>query len=561
MARERDWYEIRAEAGSDHAEVFIYDQIGEGWFTEGVTAKRFAQELAALKVTTIDLRLNSPGGSVFDGTAIANAIERHPATVTAHVDGLAASIASVIALAADRVVFAANALFMIHEPRGGAWGTREDMEKMADVLAKITDVMVGIYDRRSALTEDEIRAAMQAETWYTAEEALEVGFADEITEPAKVAAAFDLVALGYRPPAAAIAALAPTSPATPAVTTEGDTVSTSTAPVAEATDTPPVPHIPRATVQDPFPYRPNEGGFFRDLINSKNDPEAAERFRRAGLMIEAAQVSTDTAEVIPTIYRPDLYVGQLGVPRVVIDSFSQGTLDGPNPFRIPQFETAAGLNAPHVEGTNPTDGTIAFDEKIITPAARSGQYTGSREQFEGSNPAIDAIVMNAIREEYALETETAAITAYLAGATAGTVVDISDGVTMQVRDRFITFQTNRKRAAQIFLAGATLFSELAKQVDSTGRPLNPSYGPVNASGVVGPAMESIEVAGRVTPLVPILTGGLLGVPSDAWTWESGLRFWRFEEVAGPANIRIAAFGYVAHAVLRGTGLLKFATQA
>lgn len=561
MSAERSWYEIRAEAGADHAEVFIYDQIGEGWFTEGVTAKRFAQELAALKVSSIDLRLNSPGGSVFDGTAIANAIERHPATVTAHVDGLAASIASVIALAADKVVMAANALFMIHEPRGGAWGTREDMQKMADVLAKVTDVMVGVYGRRSALTDEEIRAAMAAETWYTAEEALEVGFADEVTEPTQAAAAFDLAALGFRPPAAALAALAPTIPATPAVTTEGDTVSTSTAPVAEATAPAPVPHIPRATVQDPFPYRPTEGGFFRDLINSKQDPEAAERFRRAGLMIEAAQVSTDTAEVIPQIYRPDLYVGQLGVPRVVIDAFSKGTLDGPNPFRIPKFETASGLNAPHVEGTNPSDGTIAFDEQVITPAARSGQYTGSREQFEGSNPAIDAIVMNAIREEYAVETETAAITAYLAGATAGTVVDISDGVTMQVRQRFITFQSNRKRAAQIFLAGETLFSELAKQVDSTGRPLNPSYGPANATGIVGPAMESIEVAGRVTPLVPILTGGLLGVASDAWTWESGLRFWRFEEVAGPANIRIAAFGYVAHAVLRATGLLKFATQA
>jgi ATP-dependent Clp protease, protease subunit len=197
-ASSRSWYEIR-NAAADIAEVYIYDQIGEDWFTGGgVTAKRFVNELADVKAGKIHLHVNSPGGSVFDGVAIFNALQRHPAKVTTYIDGLAASIASVIALAGDQVVMAANSLFMIHNPWGGVQGTAEDMRKMAEVLDKVRETLVNTYEDKTTLTRDELEAALDAETWFTAQEALAAGFIDEVSAPMQVAASFDLAQLPFR---------------------------------------------------------------------------------------------------------------------------------------------------------------------------------------------------------------------------------------------------------------------------------------------------------------------------------------------------------------------------
>jgi ATP-dependent Clp endopeptidase proteolytic subunit ClpP len=567
------WYEIRNSA-DDVAEVLIYDRIGESFFDDGVTAKGFVEALKGVTASQIHLRINSPGGSVFDGFAIYNALRRHPAQVTSYVDGMAASIASIIALAGDEVVMAENALFMIHDPSMLAMGTADDMRKAADLFDKVGGQLVDTYAERTGLDVDDIRDAMAAETWYTADEALDAGFIDQVGDRQDIAASFDLGAFGYRNyPAPGLAAAATHTPAAaPAPVenlTEGDTVDESTA-VAEATaPTPAEPaFIPRARVQDPFPYRETvrdergmHASFFRDMLNAKHDRDAAERFNVAQTMIQNAGVQTDVDEIIPTTYRPDMYVAQLTSLRTLIDSFSKQPIDGPNPIRVPKFSSASGLMADHVEGTNPSDGTFVTTEAVITPVAKSGKYTGSRELFEGATPAVDALIMAAIAEEYATETEAYAATTFLAGATAGTVVDISNGVTMQVVQRMITFQTTRKRAADVFRAGTTLFPELAIQVDTAGRPLNPYIGATNAPGTTGAKVLSLNVGGYETPLTSSLTDGLLGVSSDAVTFESGLRMWRWEEKSGPANIEIAAFGYIVCAVLRAAGLLKFATQA
>lgn len=197
LAKARPWYEIK-NAADDVAEVYIYDQIGEDWFGEGVTAKKFVEELNALKVARIDLHLNSPGGSVFDGVAIHNALLRHQATVTTYIDGLAASIASIIALAGERVVMADNALFMIHNPWGVAYGDSEELRKYADTLDKIRDTLVNTYAAKTGMGRDEIVAALNAETWYTAQEAQAAGFVDEVSAPLQIAASFDLARFGYR---------------------------------------------------------------------------------------------------------------------------------------------------------------------------------------------------------------------------------------------------------------------------------------------------------------------------------------------------------------------------
>jgi HK97 family phage prohead protease len=365
-----------------------------------------------------------------------------------------------------------------------------------------------------------------------------------------------------------VAASEPTAPDTepvPETITESESTVTETPTVVEAAAP---AYVPTFKVQDAFPYRAStrddrgmQASFFRDMIHAKDDSDAAQRFTQATTMMTAANDMADVAEIIPQTYRPDLYVGQLGNLRTVIDSFSQFAIDGPNVQRVPTFATATGLMSDHVENTNPATGTFTTSEILVTPIAKSGTYSASREMIEGSTPAVDQLILNAIREEYALDTEAYAITTLLAGATAGTVVDISNGVTLQVLARMITFQANRKRGASVFLAGSDLFTELVVQVDGAARPMNPAVNAMNSTGTMDTAAMAVTVAGLRTPYVPVLTGGVLGVPSDFATFESGLRTWRWEEKSGPAKIELAAFGYIACAVLRPLGLLKFATQA
>lgn len=177
-----NWYSI--EAKGETAQVWLYDEIG-AW---GIGAKDFIAELSGVKAKTIDLHVNSPGGEVFDGTAIYNALRRHPAKVTTYIDGLAASIASVIALAGDRVVAAANSLYMIHNPHGLVVGEAGDMRRTADLLDKVRETMVGTYAAKTKKGEDEIRALLDAESWFTAAEAVEAGFVDEVGEEQDLAA-------------------------------------------------------------------------------------------------------------------------------------------------------------------------------------------------------------------------------------------------------------------------------------------------------------------------------------------------------------------------------------
>ena len=206
MKDERQWYEIKAETAGI-AEVWIYEEIGSNFWGEGLTAKRFTEELNALEVDHIALHINSPGGSVFDGQAIFNAIERHPATVTSYIDGLAASIASVIALAGDTVEMAANALFMIHDPYAYAMGTASDMRQMATLLDKVKETVLAKYVEKTNGDPEEISADMAAETWYTADEAKDAGYVDQVGKPVKAAAMsrFDLQGMGYRHAAEALA--------------------------------------------------------------------------------------------------------------------------------------------------------------------------------------------------------------------------------------------------------------------------------------------------------------------------------------------------------------------
>lgn len=172
-----DWYKIRDAAGEDGpAEVFVYDEIGF-W---GVTAEDMIRDLKEITAPQITLRINSPGGGIFEGIAIMNVLRAHPAHVTTHVDSLAASIASVIAMAGDRIVMEPFSQMMIHDGSGLAIGNAADMREMAELLDRQSDNIAAVYADRTGGTAAEFRALMRAETWFTAQEAVEAGLADEV---------------------------------------------------------------------------------------------------------------------------------------------------------------------------------------------------------------------------------------------------------------------------------------------------------------------------------------------------------------------------------------------
>jgi ATP-dependent Clp protease, protease subunit len=168
----------RIEDKADEATVYLYDEIG--YF--GIAADKFVKDLDGIKSKVINLRVNSPGGSVFDGTTIYNALRAHPAKVIAHIDGLAASIASVIVMGADEVRAADNAYLMIHDPWSIVMGGAMDMRKEADLLEKVGGTIAKTYAKKSGQDEAEILALMAEETWLTAEEAMELGLVDSIYE-------------------------------------------------------------------------------------------------------------------------------------------------------------------------------------------------------------------------------------------------------------------------------------------------------------------------------------------------------------------------------------------
>jgi ATP-dependent Clp protease protease subunit len=173
---------LAADEAAEEAEVFIYGDIG-GWWG-GVSAEEFAKEIAALDVDTMNVRLNSPGGLVFDGVAIYNALARHAANVVVHVEGIAASIASVIAMAGDEIRIAEGSRFMIHNPWSFAMGDEDAFRAEADVLTGLKQDLIDIYAARTEQSRNDLSEWMTSETWFSAREAVDKGFADSMT-PAK----------------------------------------------------------------------------------------------------------------------------------------------------------------------------------------------------------------------------------------------------------------------------------------------------------------------------------------------------------------------------------------
>lgn len=171
------WYTIKAADVRGTAEISIYEEIG-GF---GITAKQFTEDLKVLgDVSHINLRIHSPGGDVFEGIAIYNLLRNHPADITVYIDGVAASMASVVAMAGDRVVMPENAMMMIHKPWGISGGNAGDMRDYADLLDKVETVLIPAYARKTDKSAQEIATMLEDETWMDGKECLKHGFADEL---------------------------------------------------------------------------------------------------------------------------------------------------------------------------------------------------------------------------------------------------------------------------------------------------------------------------------------------------------------------------------------------
>lgn len=191
----KPWYTLKNQADQP-PELLIYDVIGD-W--AGLSARQLVSNLKDIDADEITVRINSPGGSVFDGIAIYNALRYHKAHINVRIEGLAASIASVIAMAGDTVHMAANALLMIHNPFSWVGGDAEELRKMADMLDKTTEVIAQTYANSSGLEVTEVINLMNEETWFTATEAEGHGFVNVVDEAVQMAAHFDLSAFNHVP--------------------------------------------------------------------------------------------------------------------------------------------------------------------------------------------------------------------------------------------------------------------------------------------------------------------------------------------------------------------------
>lgn len=187
------WTIRAAQDDPSIGELLLYGEISDlMWWGDEVTPKQFKADLDALgDVSEIKVYINSGGGDVFAGQAIHSMLKRHKAKITVYVDGLAASIASVVAMAGDTVIMPRNAMMMVHDPWTIAIGNAKEFRKLADDLEKIGESIVAAYEAKTGMDRDKIVELLDAETWLTAEEAVEMGFADELEEEKAIAASLN----------------------------------------------------------------------------------------------------------------------------------------------------------------------------------------------------------------------------------------------------------------------------------------------------------------------------------------------------------------------------------
>lgn len=375
-------------------------------------------------------------------------------------------------------------------------------------------------------------------------------------------------------------------------------------PVIEALPQPqgrPVVSAGRAVVTREAPvYTMNGSGpsFVRDAwkARTQGDHEARERLAKfqqqtadtaKEAMVEDPVFAVNTGNasgLIPPGFRPDLYVTQLIKGRPMVQGISRGTISDASPFNIPVYVSSTGATADHVEGVNPSQGSLVIGTATVSPGAISGTYKITREMADSSNPAVDAIATQAMAESYSQQTEGKVYTelngangvggtitsgfvpsgaqAYAVTGSAGGVAAGGDELLAQIRQASAVYPFNRFAELDWAYQSKESTQAMAGAVDTTGRPLLPYVGPYNAVGTSRPNQKGYLIDGLVYEPAWAMTGNaagdsdvIAGAKPDVWCWESPTLMFRFEERDGPANIDLALFGYFACRVLRPVGLI------
>lgn len=341
-----------------------------------------------------------------------------------------------------------------------------------------------------------------------------------------------------------------------------------------------------------FDSHPRGDSMVRDFwrANTERDHEAIERLRKFQAqqrdMVTLLQrmpptaramfdvTTSNASQVIPPGYRPDLFVNELRRGRPIVSQFSRGTITDATPFTVPRFVSSTGATADHVEGVNPTEGSMVLDALTVSPGSVSGRFDLTREIVDASNPAIDAIALQTMRESYNRQTEQKAYAEINVNANIGVSVnvDLSNlqaltqadmiGVIDQHRDLLARYPFTRFASPTGAVMGQLVTRAMSGAKDTTGRAILPSVGATNATGV-GNAMDqgwsvdglTFRPAWAFTENVGDEASVILN-ENDVWAWESPLLTFRFEEKQGPAVIELALFAYFATKVLRPAGLFS-----
>ena len=183
MPKQLKFWNVMKNDEEKSAELILYGSIGSDEYWDDISDKAFKQDIENLgDVENITLHINSPGGSVFSAVAIANTLKNHKAKITANIDGLAASAATIITSACDTVRMPKNALFMVHNPITFAYGNNQDMQKTLEMLNKVKNSIIETYLNKAKTDKETLSELMDNETWMSAEEAKEYGFVDEILD-------------------------------------------------------------------------------------------------------------------------------------------------------------------------------------------------------------------------------------------------------------------------------------------------------------------------------------------------------------------------------------------
>lgn len=177
MPRDEAQPSIRVETADDAPHIYVYDIIDAWW---GASATGLLTAFAAAGKGDLHLHINSPGGDVFEARAMAAIVVAHPGNVAVHIDGLAASAATYLALSGNTVSMTQGGMLMVHESWTLAYGNKRELRKTADLLDQVDDSIIADYTRRTGKSAEEVRAWVEAETWFIADKALELGFIDSV---------------------------------------------------------------------------------------------------------------------------------------------------------------------------------------------------------------------------------------------------------------------------------------------------------------------------------------------------------------------------------------------